>query len=66
MRISETIRQLEVIKAKFGDLTVVGGYLSDDSGMTSVSVVNVEGMEIFPNDPNCAAGKHEIDGVFLE
>jgi len=65
MRISETIHALMVIQQKFGDLEIVGGYLNDDSGLRSVSVVNNNGMEIYPHDPN-GVGQSDIEGVFLE
>lgn len=65
MKISETIRRLNEIKKKFGDLTIIGGYLTDDSGLSIVCVVDTEGCEIFPNDPNGIKGVHDIEGVFL-
>lgn len=63
MKISETIQRLEKIKAEFGDISIIGGYMSDDTILTSILVVNEDGMEVFPKkegNPNSP-----IDGVFL-
>lgn len=65
MKISHVISRLEEIKTKFGDLPIVGGYLDDDGGLDHILVVNVEGMEIFPKDPNGVKDKGNIEGVFL-
>ncbi len=65
MKISEAITQLQTIQARFGDISVAGGYLTDDSGLREICVVDTEGMEVFPNDPNGVADKNEIEGVFL-
>ncbi len=66
MKISEAIKQLEDIKSKFGDIAITGGSMFDDTRLSKISVTDVEGMEVYPNDPNSVAGKHDIDGVFLE
>lgn len=66
MKISEAIKQLEDIKSKFGDIAITGGCMCDDVPLHGISVTDVNGMEVYPRDPNGVAGKHEIDGVFLE
>lgn len=66
MKISECIRQLEAIKAKFGDIAITGGAMSEDYPLSAICVTDVEGMEVFPNDPNGVAGQNPIDGVFLQ
>lgn len=66
MKISEALRQLEAIKAKFGDIEITGGYMSDDKPLGSISVTEAEGMEIYPNNPNgLDLKKVKVDGVFL-
>jgi hypothetical protein len=66
MRISEVIETLTKIQEKFGDIAVTGGYLRDNTALTEIIVTDSEGMEVWPEDPNGVAGKHKIDGVFLQ
>jgi hypothetical protein len=66
MKISAAIATLEAIKAKFGDISITGGYMSDDTPLRSICVTDKEGMEVWPDDPNGVAGQNEIDGVFLQ
>lgn len=65
MLISEAIQQLKAIQAKFGDIAITGGYMSDDRPLEHIIVTDVEGMEVYPSDPNGVAGKNAIDGVYL-
>ncbi|QKC99152.1 hypothetical protein [Mesorhizobium sp. NZP2298] len=65
MKISETVRELEKIKAIYGDIRITGGQLMDDSPLSNICVTDVEGMEVYPRDPNGVRGKNKIDGVFL-
>lgn len=64
MKISDAIKQLQAIGAKFGDLEIVGGCLMDETPLEWIGVVNKDGMEIYPKDPN-SAGEANIAGVFL-
>lgn len=66
MKISKVIETLQQIKTKFGDISVTGGYMGDDTPLSKISVTDVEGMEVWPRDPNAVAGKYAIDGVFFE
>jgi hypothetical protein len=66
VKISKAIRELEKIKAIYGDIAITGGYMSDDTVLSSICVTDVEGMEVYPRDPNGVRGKHKIDGVFLQ
>lgn len=65
MKISEAIGILNDIQARFGDISITGGNLTDDCPLQNLIVTDVEGMEIWPGDPNGVAGKNAIDGVFL-
>ena len=66
MKISAAIATLQTIQAKFGDLSITGGYMSEDTPLRRIVVTDAPGMEVWPNDPNHVAGKNPIDGVFLE
>jgi hypothetical protein len=65
MLISECIRQLQDIQAKFGDIAITGGFMQDDMPLSDICVTDSEGMEVYPRDPNGVAGKHAIDGVMF-
>lgn len=65
MKISQAIVELQAIQAKFGDIKITGGIMSDDSPLRHIMVTDVEGMEVYPHDPNGVAGKNAIDGIFL-
>jgi hypothetical protein len=43
MMVSDLIAKLRGISRRYGDLPFLGGYLTDDSGLRSVSVLNREG-----------------------
>ena len=66
MKISTAIKTLQEIQEKFGDIAITGGHMHDDVPLREISVTDVEGMEVWPADPNDAAGNNNIDGVFLE
>ena len=66
MKISEAIKTLKEIKSAFGDINITGGHMTDDVSPRSFIVTDVMGMEVWPSDPNNVAGKHNIDGVFIE
>lgn len=59
MKISELVSELSLIQREVGDIEVLGGYLSDDSGVSRVSALNAEGCDI-----KLSGGK--AVGVFLE
>jgi len=65
MKIGELINTLRRIKDKYGDLPV-SGYMHEDTKLSKVCVVDSEGMEIWPHDPNKVAGQNKVDGVFFE
>lgn len=66
MKISAVIKALNEIKAEFGDLPIVGGYLSDDSPPRKFIVVESDGMEIFPHNPNgLDLKKVKVAGIFI-
>lgn len=66
MKISKAIETLEKIKAKYGDLTIIGGYLLDDTPLREISVLETEGGEIWPRNINGVdLKKAKVDGVFL-
>ena len=46
MTITEMINRLEAIKAAHGDLSIVGGYLSDDIPPKDVVIINEHGCDI--------------------
>ncbi|AZO48076.1 hypothetical protein [Mesorhizobium sp. M4B.F.Ca.ET.058.02.1.1] len=66
MKISELINTLQQIQVTYGDIAITGGAMLDDVPLSQVSVTDVEGMEVWPHDPNGVAGKHKIDGVFFQ
>lgn len=62
MKISEAMKQLTAIKEKYGDLEIVGGYITDDTPLREIITVDRDGMSISNFDNN--ASKLPI-GVFL-
>lgn len=66
MKISKAIEELRKIQAKYGDIAITGGAMSDDRPLREICVTDTEGMEVWPRDPNGVAGKNKIDGVFLQ
>lgn len=61
MRTSELMNRLAVIRLTYGDLPILGGYITDDSGVSKVSVLDHEGVEI--------EGVVDVDtiaGVFIQ
>ena len=64
MKISAAIATLQAIQAKFGDLTITGGYMAEDRPLKRIVVTDAPGMEVWPQ--NNSSGKHPLDGVFLE
>ena len=66
MKISVAIATLEKIKAKYGDIAITGGAMSDDRPLREICVTESEGMEIWPSNVNgLDLTKVKIDGVFL-
>ncbi|MTH61127.1 hypothetical protein [Paracoccus litorisediminis] len=67
MRISEAIKTLQDIQSKFGDIAITGGSLFDDTPLSSISVTDSDGIEIWPHDLRTPGRPQAaIDGVFLE
>lgn len=62
MKISEAIATLQQIQEKYGDISITGGYMSDDRPLSEIVVTDTEGMEVWPNG---ASGENEVGGVFL-
>lgn len=58
LRVTELIAKLKKIDQEHGDLTIVGGYLTDDSGLSDVIVINEYGCDIKEEGGDVA-------GVFL-
>ena len=56
MKISELISRLTEIQQAEGDLPVLGGYLSDDSGLHAVHVLDKDGQELGWGRSEVAAG----------
>lgn len=66
MKISQLVKTLLEIRKEYGDLSVVGGYLNDDTAPSKVCVIEKDGMEIWPNNPNgLDMSKVKVDGVFI-
>lgn len=66
MKISKVIETLTKIQTKYGDISVTGGYMSDDNPLSQICVTDEQGHEIWPDDPNNVSGQNPIDGVFLQ
>lgn len=66
MKLSEAIKTLKEIKAKFGDLKITGAYMTEDGPLREIMVTNSEGMQVWPEDPNGAGlDVHKPFEVFL-
>lgn len=65
MQIAEAIRQLQEIQKKYGNIPIVGGYLTDDRALSKICVINEEGVEVFPRSHERPGEQRKIDGVFL-
>ena len=60
MNIDQMIERLQEIKAKHGNLEVVGGFMTDDSRPQSIIVINSDGSEY-------TGGEEEtVEGIFIE
>lgn len=66
MKISQAIKTLTEIQTKYGDISITGGCMLDDQPLTSITVTDVNGMEVWPTDPNNLGDDWEMDEVFLE
>jgi len=62
----EFIGLLERIVSVYGDLPIVGGHMGENTSPDGPLVVNTNGMEVFPNNPNNVDPKINIEGVFFE
>lgn len=59
MKVSKMIEELQKIQVKYGDLTIVGGYILDDSIPRKLTVINDEGYDVIEYGG-------EPVGVFIE
>ena len=59
MKISEAINQLEQIKIQYGDISIIGSCILDDTVPKKFSVLNTKGC-----DHELYYG--EVQGVFIE
>ncbi|GAB2209161.1 hypothetical protein ROS1_59810 [Roseibium sp. ROS1] len=66
MKISRAVQILLKIHEEFGDIDIVGGYLTDNSPLRNITVINTDGVELWPKDTSAYAGPAEVDGVFLD
>lgn len=67
MKISKVIETLTAIKAKYGDIAITGGAMTDDEPLREICVIDTEGMEIWPDNPNeLDLAKVKAGGVFLQ
>lgn len=66
MKISKLIETLNKIKDQFGDISITGGSMVDDGPLHQVCVTNMDGMEIWPRNPNGLEEFGEIDGIFFQ
>lgn len=62
MKISKAIETLKAIKAEFGDLEIIGGYMNDETPLREIAVVNKDGNEIWPER---YSKNDKAAGVFL-
>lgn len=65
MKVSKLIALLEEVRGRFGDIEVTGGSLVDDTPLRSVTVIDVDGHEVWPRNPNGIVG-FKVDGVYFE
>lgn len=66
MKISRAIELLQEIQERFGDIRITGGSMAEDIPLSSICVTDIEGMEIWPRNPNGLNPPFKIDGVFFE
>ena len=68
MKVSEAISKLSAIMSQFGDIEIVGGYLSDCRPPAEIMVVDDNGCEVYPNNLNGTMidFKDPSLGVFIE
>lgn len=66
MLINELIKNLEAIRKVYGNIAITGGYMNDDRPLGEVLVTDVNGMQVWPADPNGVRDRSDVDGVFLQ
>lgn len=64
MTTQDLISQLEEIVAAFGNIPVIGT-LGKGSNKIRLAVIDTEGNEIFPGDPNGVRGRNPPKGVVV-
>lgn len=63
MKLSEAIKTFEDIMEIYGDISITGGYMADDTPLREIIVTDDHGMEIYPS--YVSTGTYSIGGVFL-
>jgi hypothetical protein len=71
MRISALIEQLVDIQSRYGDIAVTGGAMVDDRPLSTVSVTDADGVQIWPTSDRTdglgmASQGVQVDGVFFQ
>ena len=66
MKISTAIARLEAVQRLYGDIEIIGGYLTDKSPLRNITVINTDGVELWPKETGAYAGSSPVDGVFLD
>lgn len=74
MKISKAIEILTEIQVKYGDIDITGGYMTDDVPLSTITVTDTKGYQIWPTDPfglypegkDADGNPPKIDGVFLQ
>ncbi|CTQ47688.1 MULTISPECIES: hypothetical protein [Roseibium] len=66
MKISTAIARLEAVQRLYGDIEIIGGYLTDNSPLRNITVINTDGVELWPKETGAYAGSSPVDGVFLD
>lgn len=66
MKISEVIGKLQAIQAKYGDLSVIGGELWEDTALRGVIVVDEDGFQLWPGENSRRNPDADVGGVYLK
>ncbi len=61
MTTSQLIERLQKVEAEFGSIPVLGGYISDDSSINNVLVLDKHSVNV-----DWGGDRKNIAGVFLE
>lgn len=66
MKISTAIARLEAVQRLFGDIDIIGGYLTGKSPLRHIWVIDADGVEIWPRESCHRPASPVIGGVFLD